>query len=442
MFTKTEKQQLAVEMLSNPTYRDVCLSGGARAGKTMILLYAIIVRALKCKNSTHCIIRRYFRDCRQKIGLVSFPQIMELAFPEVPFAVNKADWILQFPNGSNIWLCGLDDEHSAEKILGNEFSTIFFNEISELHFDPVQQAKTRLAQANNLIKRSFYDLNPTNFGHWAYKIWWEHVDPKSGQPLTNPDRYAYLQMNPVDNAGNIDADYVESLKELSERQRQRFLLGEWQEDETGKLFRKEWIESNRVTDAPVLDKIVVAVDPAITARDASDETGIVVAGISGEHVYILDDYSIKGTPAEWAARAVTAYERYQANEIVAETNQGGDMVEATIQQVDRFLKVTQVRASRGKDVRAEPIAAMYERGKIHHAKNLDALEEQLVNFDPMTDNWHDDRVDAMVWAVTALVGNRRMIRPVVAGESQAEKQEISSLSVKEVIDNENLWHNL
>jgi phage terminase large subunit-like protein len=155
-----------------------------------------------------------------------------------------------------------------------------------------------------------------------------------------------------------------------------------------------------------LRRIVVAVDPAVTSNEHSDETGIVVAGIGrDESLYVLEDCSTVATPDAWARVAVQAYRRWGADRIIAETNNGGDMVEAVIRSVDRSVSYRKVTATRGKVIRAEPIAALYEQGRAHHVGGFDRLEDQMIEFDPtIAQTKSPDRMDALVWAGTELFG--------------------------------------
>jgi phage terminase large subunit-like protein len=186
------------------------------------------------------------------------------------------------------------------------------------------------------------------------------------------------------------------------------LDGEWVDDNENALWKRStMIDPYRVLQAPAnLDRIVVGVDPAVTQKEKSDRTGIVVAGckrIRGEmHYYVLDERSLIGSPREWAATAINAYHEFDADRIVAETNQGGDMVEQTIRNIDRSIAYRGVRASRGKIVRAEPIAELYERGKVHHVGEFPALEDEMCEYCGFENEKSPDRMDALVWALTEL----------------------------------------
>jgi phage terminase large subunit-like protein len=174
----------------------------------------------------------------------------------------------------------------------------------------------------------------------------------------------------------------------------------------GALWQRQHIDGARIDAPPDLQRVVVAIDPAVTATEDSDETGIVVGGIALVngvlHGYVLDDISLRASPEVWARCAVNAYHDYAADRLVAETNNGGDMVKLTIRTVDRNVSYKDVHASRGKATRAEPIAALYEQGRIHHCGVFPALEDQMCSWIPGDKN-SPDRVDALVWCLSELM---------------------------------------
>jgi len=186
------------------------------------------------------------------------------------------------------------------------------------------------------------------------------------------------------------------------------LDGEIVDDRADALWTREMIERVRVMRAPELMRIVVAVDPPVSIGARADACGIVVAGRAANgHFYVLDDCSIAGlSPAGWATKAVAAYRRYQADSLVAEVNQGGEMVRSVIAQVDASLAVQAVRATRGKYLRAEPVAMLYAQGRVFHAGGFAALEDEMCDFscEGLPGGASPDRLDALVWALTALMG--------------------------------------
>ena len=180
------------------------------------------------------------------------------------------------------------------------------------------------------------------------------------------------------------------------------LYGELLTDIEGALWTHKMIDDARVTEHPVLTRIVVAIDPAVTSGEESDETGIVVVGASMDgHYYVLEDGSLRASPDTWARKAVELYKKHKANRIIAETNNGGDLVINVLKQVDPLVPTKKVVASRGKQVRAEPVSALYEQGRVHHVGGFAELEDQMVTWTPDSGS-SPDRMDALVWAVTEI----------------------------------------
>jgi phage terminase large subunit-like protein len=214
----------------------------------------------------------------------------------------------------------------------------------------------------------------------------------------------------IANAANLAGPFLETIRKRYEGTRlgRQELDGELLSDTPGALWRLDWLDRDRVARAPELKRIVVAIDPAVSTSEGADESGIIVAGIDADkHGYILEDLSGRYAPHEWAQRAVAAYQRHRADRIIAEKNNGGDMVENTIRMVSRNLSFKAVHASRGKVTRAEPISALYELRKVHHVGALSALEDQMCSFtsdfDRARAGYSPDRVDALVWALFELM---------------------------------------
>lgn len=285
MFKKTQKQEEAIKLLSGSA-TNILLRGGSRSGKSFLLIYALLVRSLKTE-SRHVILRKYFNTVKQSIWMDTLPKVMETAFPGLKAKCkwNQSDWFIKLPNGSEIWIGGLDDSERVEKILGKEYSTIFFNECSEISYDSMNVALTRLAQKNNLVKKAYYDENPPKRSHWSYKIWMEGVDPMSDvdEKLPDPENYVTMMMNPQDNLDNIDENYLKILQRMPEAMRRRFLDGEFGFDDAD-IVRPEWIRpSPQMPDKDDIAATFIFCDPAITekerATESTCESGIVVLGL-------------------------------------------------------------------------------------------------------------------------------------------------------------------
>lgn len=217
-----------------------------------------------------------------------------------------------------------------------------------------------------------------------------------------------------DNRPNLSPKFFQHIVRKYEGTRigRQELLAEILEDVPGALWKMSMIDSSRITLTEVrwdmLVRIVVAVDPAVTSGEDSNETGIVVAGLTrSAHVIIIDDLSLRGTPHEWGVAAVNAYLSRRADRIVGEVNNGGDLVAGNIRAIHPNAPFRGVHASRGKLRRAEPVAALYEQGRVHHVGTLPILEQQMCNYVPGSDTGtgsdSPDRMDALVWAVTELL---------------------------------------
>jgi|GEM_PF-474592 len=406
----TPKQQKAQALLKSGK-RYVLLVGGARSGKTTSIVNEIAERALNAGGSRHAILRFRANAVRPSIALDTLPKVFQLGFPGRTLKAHRTDGYFSLPNKSEIWFGGLDEAERVEKILGKEYATIFFNECSQIPYSSVLMALTRLAQVvDKAPQAAFYDLNPTNKGHWTNVLFGEHCDPVSRLPLDDADDYGRLFLSPRDNP-HLTASYLKSLERLPERQRKRFYEGVYIDDLDGALFTYETIARARVTECPVerRARVVVAVDPSGAAgRDdeGADEIGIVVAARGNDnHAYVLADRSLRDAPGAWARAAVHAAAEFDADRILAEENFGGAMVRAVILAAGAGVKVEMVSASRGKVLRAEPVSALYEQGLVHHVGRFAALEDQLCAFTTAgyRGEGSPDHADALVFAISELM---------------------------------------
>ena len=410
-FRLTDKQCEVREVFKTAA-RYLLVYGGSRSGKTFFVCYAILVRAMKAPGSRHVVFRQDGVDAKQSIGNETIPAVVALAFPDLVMKWNEKDGYYQLPNGSQIWLCGLKDKARLDKVLGKEFVTIYLNEASQITLEALRVVTTRLAQVvvdvngDRLEQKLYVDLNPTVSAHWTYQMWVLGKQPEDGSAIDgHAEEYAYIVVNPSDNMANLDPAYVDSLAKMPERMRRRFFEGTFTADDENALWQRKYIQRD---DAPPLDRIVVAIDPAVSNEPGSDETGLIVAGMVGDRGYVLADESGKFRPEEWARRAVSLYDTYDADCIVAEVNQGGDMVGSMVKAAakGRTIPYHAVHATKGKFTRAEPVAALYEQGKVRHVGEFPQLEDQMCSFtialDRKGQGYSPDRVDALVWAFADL----------------------------------------
>ncbi|MCL2305252.1 MAG: phage terminase large subunit [Planctomycetaceae bacterium] len=415
MYRPTRAQLDAAKLiLSRP--ENTLLYGGSRSGKTFVIVdYLCNVAKLK-PGSRQLIARKTLLSVRQSIGFDTFPKVCELVHINERFHYNKADNYFLHENGSEIWLFGLEDNDRSDKILGKEFCTVYCNEASELAWDSVKKARTRLAQnISRLTNRFLCDCNPPSKNHWLYKLFIKKQDPITNLPIHDPENYASMRLNPEDNQANLPKNYFTNvLAGFTGRFRKRFVEGEFTDDNEFALWkRSSMIDPFRVASVPAdLERIVIGVDPGITNKENSDATGIVAVGVkmigNQEHFYVLGDRTLQASVNEWAATVVNYYQELNANYVIAETNQGGDLVEyalrnSTNSALARNMPITKVHAKKSKLLRAEPVSQLYEQGRVHHVGELVALEDEMCDFTGELNQESPNRLDALVYAVLALM---------------------------------------
>ncbi len=409
-FTLTPKQDAQLTLMGSAATH-IMAYGGSRSGKTFGFVRGVLIRAL-AHRSRHAMLRYRFNHIKASIIFDTLPKVMELCFPGVAehSKMNKEDWFYTLPNGSEVWFGGLDDKERTEKILGQEYATIYLNECSQIPYASRNMAMTRLAQNTPLRLKAYYDCNPPGMAHWTYRLFIEKRDPDRRTGLANPDNYASIIMNPNDNRENLPASYIEELAGMSEAMRRRFLLGQFADVSESALWTLELLDQQRIVDGKVPDmaRIVIAIDPSGVAGEEdkrSDEVGMVVVGLGRDGKgYVLEDLSGRMAPAQWGALAVSAYERHEADCIVAEENFGGAMVQEIIRAAKPGVPYRGVKASRGKVVRAEPIATLFEQQKVSLVGRFEALEDQLCAMTTAgyVGSRSPDRADAMIWGLASL----------------------------------------
>lgn len=425
-FRLNAKQEIALEFMTDDLARHTLLPGGARSGKTVLCVYAIILRALTYPRSRHLSLRLHRVTAEKYLWKQTLPDVIEKCFKGVAFSYNHSKMILTCPNGSTYWFGGLDEGENSNGLLGSDWNTIHFDEANEMLPDGMQKARTRLSlrsfslDGRMCVNRSFATVNPTYKTHHLYRTYVERFDIFNGLPMP-PDQasmYNWYRINPVDNLENLSEGFIRELESLSPENRKRFLEGEWSEESKDALFKTADINRNRVKtfaeiEAINFDKIVVAVDPSVTSGVKADMTGIIVVGwtrpkstdrrSSGQY-YLLDDCSVRGTPDDWAQATYDAYTKWKADVVVGEANNGGDLVEKNLRSVSRVIPFKKVWASRGKAIRAQPVAALCAQGAIHVAVCLPELEGEMVGWSPDSGEPSPNRLDAMVWGVSECMG--------------------------------------
>lgn len=424
---KPTADQLKASDLLASRATHIGLGGGSRSGKTFWFLRAIAIRANLAPGSRHGVFRFRANALTASVVEDTWPKMLDMWQPGL---YNPNSWkkspnlFYEFPNGSQVWFAGLDDKDRVEKILGQEFATMFFNECSQIPWQSVVTAMSRLAQKvivpegkgtpeRELSVKAYYDFNPPSKRHWTYLQFIEKQDPLTRKPVRDELDYVFMKMNPEGNKENLSVEYLNILNNLPEKARNRFLLGLFADDSDGSLWTDEVLEQQRFLPGqnnpmPMMVRIVIAVDPSGCSGEEdfrSDEVGITVVGLAVDgKAYLLEDLSGRYGPNDWARVVNSAFDRHSADKVIAEQNYGGEMVRTTLQAENPHLPVGLVSATRGKVVRAEPISHLYEKDLVRHVGYFPEVEDQLCSF---TVRGYEgprspDRADSVIWAVTEL----------------------------------------
>jgi phage terminase large subunit-like protein len=301
---------------------------------------------------------------------------------------------LEWPNGARTLIFTADE---PERLRGKQHMRLWMDEVAAWrHPEAYDQAMLGLRLGSNPQAVATTTPRPTKL-----------IRDMIADPST-----VVTRGSTYDNRANLAPQFLDQIVKRYEGTRlgRQELAGELLLDVPGALWTLAMFDERR--NAPDLKRVVVAIDPAASRNEDSDETGIIVAGHGiDDDWYVLADRSGNFAPDEWAKRAIHAYDEFKADRIIAEVNNGGDMVESTLRTVRRRIPYTKIHASRGKAIRAEPIASLYAQGHVWHTQPFDALEDQLVNWTPDSGD-SPDRLDALVWAMTELSdGRARSRRP-------------------------------
>ncbi len=377
---------------------------GRGAGKTRTAAEWLIYQACKNDYTRWAVLAPTFGDARDvcaegESGLLKVAERYQMLKSKGGYNSTKGE--INLTNGSRIKLFSGDE---PDRLRGPQHHGAWVDELASFRYDDVWtqlQFGLRLGTKPKTIVTT--TPKPT-------ALLRDLLTRKDGSVVVT-------RGSTFDNAKNLAPAALAELENryAGTRTGRQELYGEMLEEVEGALWTRGMIEKTRVRkdDIPELQRIVVAIDPAVTSGEDSDETGIIVAGISRDkHYYVLDDRTLRASPDNWARQAVNAYTDWKADKIVAETNNGGDMVVLVLRQVDQNVPVKKVTASRGKHVRAEPISALYEQGRVHHVGAFPKLEDQLVIWTPDSNN-SPDRLDALVWALTELSGGKDMPAGIV-----------------------------
>ena len=365
---------------------------GRGFGKTISGAYDLIQYCLLNDGVTTSVVAPTYSDLK-RVVFSGESGLIKLIPPELygGKGYNKTDATIEFYNGSTI--IGIPAE-SYDRLRGINISRAWCDELASWNYS---EAFDNLIMALRLGQNPKCIITTTPRPTTLIKS------------LVKREDVQVIRGSTFENINNLAQSSIQMYKDTYEGSTlgRQELYGEILEDVDGALFNYNMIDNNRVTSIPDLERIVVAIDPAVTSNQNSDETGIVVAGRDKlNNFYVLKDASCIASPDVWIKKAIELYKTYDADRIISEINNGGDLIEKLLRTQDALVPYQSVRATRGKAVRCEPIVSLYEQSRVKHCGNdLKELEEQMCQFTGNNAKIHDDRVDALVWAITSLQNN-------------------------------------
>lgn len=406
------------EPLWSANYRYAIISGGRGSAKSFTV--QTFLRDLTYQPNQKIAVTRYTMTSAEKSIIPEFTGKIESEGLEGHFSLNGRTYT-NSTSDSQLYFMGLKTSSgvqtaSLKSIEG--LTTWSMEEAEELVEDGTDTEANTFDKIDDSIRKKDAELrtiltwNPSNEDSFIFQRFFKDM----GVDITFNgvvDDVLYIYTTYEDNLDNLHPSFVkkaERLKTVNPPRYNHIYKGlPIKENELALWKTSTMIAPYRVTEAPLLKRIVVAVDPSVSDTGRQDECGILVAGVShDEHIYILKDVSAIMSPSDWAKTAVGVYKEYEADRITAEVNQGGNLVEDVLRNVDANIPVNKVRASRGKLVRAEPVSALYEQGRVHHVGVFKELEFEMSNYTGEKGQVSPNRLDALVWALFDLAIEKKV----------------------------------
>lgn len=399
VFLPTRVQREALKLLKSGA-KHILLFGGSRSGKTTILVIVIIFRAIRYAGSRHLICRLRTKDARSSVLHETLVPWLHKIVGNARYKLVVHDNYIKMWNGSEIWIGGLGDKEQVDKILGHEYNTIYFNEVSQISYAAVNVAYSRLAMHVPGCRNLFlYDCNPASPMHWAYKVFIRKIEARTDTPLVKPDLYASMVLNPADNAGNLAEDYISDILDtMPEKQRARFRDGLWVKADgvVYEKFREEMILPQ--------DRIPEQFDFVTAGQDFGLNITNVKVGWIGNSVYLIADYGAYNMPTRTFNEELTDLGWYRNDKNEADLfptycdPAGGE----------RIQEITGgVKANNSVDSGIDYICALMERNRFFVSAKCTGVLQEIADYARDEGNQivkvNDHYMDAMRYAIFSQV---------------------------------------
>lgn len=390
-FKPTLVQKKALEILGSDA-KHVLLFGGSRSGKTTVLVMTVIYRACAYAGSRHLICRFRAKDARSSVLHETLIPWLNRTVGAGNYKANVHDGLITLWNRSEIWIGGLGDREQVDKILGHEYVTIYFNEVSQISYSAITTAYSRLAmKVEGCRNKFFYDCNPCSPMHWAYKVFIRKTEPRTDEKLLKPDLYASAVLNPADNAENLDGDYISDiLDNMPEKQRARFRDGLWVKPE-GSVYEK-------FDESMIVDELPKKFDRITGGQDFGLHIAAVKIGWLSGCVYVVDDFGGFNITTRTSVERQTARNWYAESFVTYCDPAGGER----IQEVPGGVK-----ANNSVDAGIDYICALIERGKFFVYRKCTGVLGEIWDYARDENNQivkvNDHYMDAMRYAIFSAV---------------------------------------
>jgi PBSX family phage terminase large subunit len=426
------KQLKAFEILSSGKYKDVCFYGSGRSGKTFLVCYFILKRALQYPGSYHLFIRSTYTSLLAGVFSQTIPTVINALkkHPGIDLVgsgliksrQNPAE--IQFENGSSIRFLGLDTQttnaQATDKILSQEYLTACFEEANEINFEVVEKVKTRLAQKIEGAKPlSIFTLNPTTFDSWDYQYFEKKTNPKSKELVSNPDQLMSMHFSVMDNLNNISEDYVENLKNLSPAQRRRFLEGVYGENYEGEIFTE--LHYSELPDIREFEKMLIYTDPSYKSGSKNDYKASVLIGLRRGAFWVIMVEAMQCTTSQMILNVHNLFKYVQSKGWQASLPcwfENAGMPDDFTEAIQNYAEQTQwvcpykldSRQKGDKYARIESaLVPLNEQGKLYFNLEMKTLRvgnlvnSQFLNFKKnLNASEHDDIPDAVHGGITLM----------------------------------------